>query len=583
MPGESGGLGTDVDGLEGFARVGLLAGTRLVGERGEALYKLASWWAKGVATGVDPKSDERWLRPSEHRQAVVEASSLALLLHFTKPWIWEHLSPQTREQAVEWFQDVRNPQIPDNNWIWFQIIVETFLRGVGAKWDENLVRRHLARHEQWYRRGGWISDGPRRCYDHYVGWAMETLPALWTLMAPRWDVVREFAGIHGPRLARYLEDVPYLVGADVGGSRGIAPLIQGRSLIYRWCTCAPLWAGVFMGVSPLPPGLTRRICSGTVRHFLDHGVAEDGILTMGWFGEFRPMAQFYSGVGSPYWASKGMLGLALPPDHPVWTEPEKPLPVELGDTHRIIAAPGWMASGTRQDGIVRVLNIGTGGQDEGELVGEAPLYTSLGFSTATAPPQAGEWKLRSVANVVGLKNRQGWISARSGQKVERCEHIGEVLIGQSSWLAHWVRDGVDEGVGYGARGTVEIGPKIVCAHVCHRGVEVRCVWVDGELSSGAVFMAGWPTNPCDGPESFLEPVTSWRYPRRLVGHQVTGLSKSTTVETLETSLEGEGPYIALVGLGQCGPLPQVNVSDGDVVVSFPGQSIAVLKFDCSRS
>ena len=208
---------------------------------GKALYKLASWWAKGVATGVNPKSDERWLRPSEHRQAVVEASSLALLLHFTKPWIWEHLSPQTREQAVEWFQDVRNPQIPDNNWIWFQIIVETFLRGVGAKWDENLVRRHLARHEQWYRRGGWISDGPRRCYDHYVGWAMETLPALWTLMAPRWDVVREFAGIHGPRLARYLEDVPYLVGADVGGSRGIAPLIQGRSLIYRWCTCAPLW------------------------------------------------------------------------------------------------------------------------------------------------------------------------------------------------------------------------------------------------------------------------------------------------------------------------------------------------------
>ena len=59
-----------------------------------------------------------------------------------------------------------------------------------------------------------------------------------------------------------------------------------------------------------PPGLTRRICSGTVRHFLDRGAGADGILTMGWFGEFRPMAQFYFGVGSPYWASKGMLGLA---------------------------------------------------------------------------------------------------------------------------------------------------------------------------------------------------------------------------------------------------------------------------------
>ena len=59
------------------------------GSRGKALHELASWWANGV----DPKSSGRWLRPSEHRQAVVEACSLALLLHFAKPWIWEHLSP----------------------------------------------------------------------------------------------------------------------------------------------------------------------------------------------------------------------------------------------------------------------------------------------------------------------------------------------------------------------------------------------------------------------------------------------------------------------------------------------------------
>ncbi|MFX6540558.1 DUF2264 domain-containing protein [Acinetobacter baumannii] len=69
--------------------------------------------------------------------------------------------------------------------------------------------------------------------------------------------------------------------------------------MYRWCTCAPLWAGVFMKVSPLSPGLTRRLCSGTVRHFLDHGVTSADILTMVWFHEFRPMAQSYSGVGSP--------------------------------------------------------------------------------------------------------------------------------------------------------------------------------------------------------------------------------------------------------------------------------------------
>ncbi|MBU5162102.1 hypothetical protein J4N05_10755 [Cutibacterium acnes] len=36
MPGAPGGLGTDVDGLEGFARVGPLAGARFVGGAGES-------------------------------------------------------------------------------------------------------------------------------------------------------------------------------------------------------------------------------------------------------------------------------------------------------------------------------------------------------------------------------------------------------------------------------------------------------------------------------------------------------------------------------------------------------------------
>ncbi|MBD4652306.1 DUF2264 domain-containing protein, partial [Xanthomonas citri pv. citri] len=87
-------------------------------------------------------------------------------------------------------------------------------------------------------------------------------------------------------------EVPLLSSRDVASSTGGAPA--------RRCGPEPSW--VFL---QCPPGLTRRICSGTVRHFLDRGAGADGILTMGWFGEFRPMAQFYFGVGSPYWASKG--------------------------------------------------------------------------------------------------------------------------------------------------------------------------------------------------------------------------------------------------------------------------------------
>ena len=406
---------------------------------------------------------------------------------------------------------------------------------------------------------------------------METLPALWTLMDPTWDLSRDFATVHGPRLRRYLEDVPFLVGADLDGQGGAAPLIQGRSLIYRWCTCAPLWAGAFMGVSPVSPGLTRRICSGTVRHFLDRGAAADGILTMGWFGEFRPMAQFYSGVGSPYWASKGMLGLALPVDHPVWTADEEPLPVEREDTHRLIPTPGWMVSGTSADGVVRVFNLGTDGENEGDLVSEAPLYTSLGFSTATAPAQAGEWAMQPVANVIALRDAKGRVSCRSGQHVDRLEQVGDVLVGQSSWQVHWIEVESDSQVGYGARGESDLGPRIVCAQVCHSGTEVRCAWFDEDVAEASVVVAGWPTDPEQDPDSFLEPVTQWQGRRRPSAQSVTGLSEVTTVEQMETPMQGSGPYIALVGLGTCGPRPEIGVADGSVTVTFPGQPAVIVK------
>ena len=56
---------------------------------------------------------------------------------------------------------------------------------------------------------------------------------------------------------------------------------------------------------------------------------------------------------------------------------------------------------------------------------------------------------------------------------------------------------------------------------------------------------------CDGPESYLEPVTSWSHRERLAGHRVTGLSKLTTVETLKTSLAGGG---ALYRIGRVRPM-----------------------------
>ncbi len=135
-PGEEGGYGRAVDGLEGFARTFLLAGFRLVGEQGHGLDDLADFYRRGVTTGVDPDAADRWVRMDEHPQAKVEAASIALVLDMTRPWIWDRLDAVTQQRVIDYLAPVvGDATYPKTNWLWFRIVVQTFLRSVGGPWS----------------------------------------------------------------------------------------------------------------------------------------------------------------------------------------------------------------------------------------------------------------------------------------------------------------------------------------------------------------------------------------------------------------------------------------------------------------
>ena len=52
-----------------------------------------------------------------------------------------------------------------------------------------------------------------------------------------------------------------------------------------------------------------------------------GVLTVGFGYANLLMSENYNSAGSPYWAFKAFLPLALPASHPFWTAEEKPVPV----------------------------------------------------------------------------------------------------------------------------------------------------------------------------------------------------------------------------------------------------------------
>jgi hypothetical protein len=385
LPGRASHSGPLSDGLEGFARSFLLAAFRIAGSQGRVGPALIERYAAGLAAGTDPRGGaERWPAITDRAQPMVEAASIAIALHESRPWLWDHLDDGVRGRVADWLGGFVGADVNDSNWRLFQVITEEFLASVGAPHSRAEIDAGLARLEDWYRGGGWYTDGDGRKFDYYNGWALHLYPVLWARIAgPRAD-----AGLvarHRGRLREFLGAHQYFFGADG------APVHQGRSLTYRFATTAPLWAGALADATPLPPGRTRRLASGALKHFAERGVPDErGLLTLGWYRPFLPVTQRYSGPASPYWASKAFLGLLLPESHPVWAAREEPAPVDEADTTLALPGPGWLLHSTAADGLVRLVNHGSDRLPPPPArADDSPHYARLAYSSATAPETPG--------------------------------------------------------------------------------------------------------------------------------------------------------------------------------------------------
>jgi hypothetical protein len=386
LPGRAGHSGAWSDGLEGYARSFLLAAFRIAGAGGSdtpgstVVRDLIERYAAGLAAGADPRHPERWPPIADRAQPMVEAASIVIALHETRPWIWDQLPDAVRQHVAAWLGGFVGATANDSNWRLFQVISEEFLASIGAPHRRAEIDAGLARLDDWYRGGGWYTDGDGRKFDYYNAWALHLYPVLWARIAgPRAE--GGLVATHRARLREFLGVHQYFFGSDG------APVHQGRSLTYRFATTAPLWAGVLADATPLPPGRTRRLASGALKHFADHAVPdEQGLLSLGWYRPYLPVTQPYSGPASPYWASKAFLGLLLAPDHPVWTAPEEPGPVDTADCCLALPAPGWLLHSTAADGIVRLVNHGSDRLPPPPAASQdSPHYTRFAYSSAAAP------------------------------------------------------------------------------------------------------------------------------------------------------------------------------------------------------
>lgn len=483
LPGPGGKSGRVVDGLEAFARSFLAVGFQLAGGDADP-YDHAGWYAEGLAAGTDPASDERWPSLKVEHQNRVEAAAIAIALHESRAWIWDNLSPLVQEQVVDWLSGSTGSWYPESNWYWFHNVTQAFLRSVGASYDQARIDEMLDYLDSCYAGDGWYSDGRPggrlSNIDWYSGWVMQQYP-LW--------YCRMSAGVPGieERQATYVERLrPYVAAAaDLHGADG-APLHQGRSLVYRHATTGALWTGAVFDASPLPLGQLRRVALRAIDHFVRRGAFDDdGLLSLGWHGEFTPMRQDYSGPGSPYWANLGLAGLVLPESHPLWTDADEPAPIEKADRLLAMPAIGWLASGTTDDGIVRVSNHGVdhSGPDAGV---EHHLYGRFAYSTATAPlPVATGSDAGAADNQVALIDGDGRWSQRP--LIEKISV--EPGRAESRHVAYFALSDRE----------VEPGPTIRTVSLVRGAVEVRAVRIETAFDGAALVISGYPVPHAPSP------------------------------------------------------------------------------------
>jgi len=349
--------------LEGFARP-LWGLTPLAA--GGAEFDHWDLYRQGLANGTDPDHPEYWGEVNATDQRMVELAAIGFTLRLLPHLVWEPLPQRAKENLAAYLKHARQFDYADNNWKFFRILVDLGLEQCGVEFDRTLTEKYLEELEGFYIGDGWYRDGNVRRLDHYIPFAMHFYGLIYSRLA-KGDESR--AAAYRERARLFARDIQHWFDEDGGA------LAFGRSLTYRFA-CGGFWGALaFADVEALPWGVIKG-------HFLRHlrwwsklPIANrDGVLSIGFGYPNLFMSESYNSAGSPYWALKAFLPLALPADHPFWTAEEEAAGFDEAPVP--LRHPGMVSFHT--PGNVVVLSSG---QQNWQMRAGAEKYAKLAYSS----------------------------------------------------------------------------------------------------------------------------------------------------------------------------------------------------------
>ncbi len=313
---------TDVAQMEGLSRV--LWGLFPLMAAGDST-PYSDKYIAAIKQGTDPHSAGYWGEAGPYDQRLVEMAAYGLGLALLQENLTERFSERELMNLHAWLNQITDATMPDSNWNYFAIMVQLGFKRAGLPYDQQAIDRRFAMMDAYYLGDGWYSDGPGRPKDYYISMAFHFYGLIYATLSgdeARSEVLRQ-------RSALFAEDFIYMSAPDG------ASVPFGRSLTYRFAMVA-FWSAVaFSGLEVFTPGIVKGIILRHLRWWQQQPITDrDGILTLGFAYPNLAMCEDYNSPGSPYWALKTYLILALPESHPFWQADEQPLPA-LAETRVI--------------------------------------------------------------------------------------------------------------------------------------------------------------------------------------------------------------------------------------------------------
>lgn len=341
----------------------------------------------GIRNGTDPNHSQYWGKLTDYHQMLVEMSVYGYALCLMQDQLWGRLTNEEQDYLVAWLSQSSQYKCHDCNWLFFPVLVQLGLKQVGAPYCQQTIDDSLERMEAFYLGNGWYADGEDAHRDYYVPFAIHFYSLFYAKVMEKEDPAR--ATLYKERAQLFAKDFIYWFADD---GRAIP---YGRSMTYRFAQAA-FWSAIVFAevdVATYSLGEIKGLLFRHLREWMDRPIFDArGVLTIGYDYPNLEMSENYNSPGSPYWALKTFLFLALSDDHPFWSAEEQEMPT-LSEVHAQTEANKVL---TRHHGHAAMFNAGhprTNEHTHTSAKYEKFVYSShFGFSVPRA-----EWGIEQGA------------------------------------------------------------------------------------------------------------------------------------------------------------------------------------------